>query len=106
MKAGGTKADSGKAVDTGIGGTKAADTNAGDAANAGGASESDKEIEEMLTITPTPTIASTRPKRTVHTPIHDDDPQYSVSSYSMQKCPAEKAKVAHAGISGDPHTYA
>ena len=61
-EAGGMKADSGEAANAGTGGTKAADTNAGDAAKAGGASESDKEIEEMLTITPkppTPTLAST-----------------------------------------------
>ena len=107
-EAGGVKADSGEVANAGTGGAKAADTNAGDAGKAGGASESDKEIEEMLTITPkppTPTIASTRPKRTVRAPIRDDDPRYSVSSYSTRKRPAEKAKVAHADISGDPRTY-
>jgi hypothetical protein len=52
-----------------------------------------------------PTLASTRPKRTTHTPIHDDDPRYSVSSYSTRKHHAEKAKVAHANVTGDPCTY-
>jgi hypothetical protein len=67
-EAGGAKADSSEAANAGTGGTKAADTSVGDAGKAGGASESDKEIEEMLTMSPklpTPTLASTRPKRTV-----------------------------------------
>jgi hypothetical protein len=42
----------------------------------------------------------------VRAPIRNDDPKYSVSSYSTQKRPAEKAKVARADTSGDPRTYA
>ena len=86
MEAGGAKANSGEAANVGTGGAKVADTNVGDAGKAGGTSESDKEIEEMLTISPkppTPMLASTQPKHTVCAPIHDDDPRYSVSSYSM-----------------------
>jgi hypothetical protein len=52
-----------------------------------------------------PTLASTRPKRTTCMPICDDDPHYSVSSYGMRKRHAEKAKVAHADVTGDPCTY-
>jgi hypothetical protein len=76
--------------------------------NSRAASESDKEIEEMLTIspkTPTPTLASIRPKRIVHAPIRDDDPRYPVSSYSTRERLPRRAKVAQANTSGDPRTY-
>jgi transposase InsO family protein len=109
VEAGGVNAESDKTQDAGTGGAKAADTDAGDTGKAGGVSESDKEIEDMLTITPkppTPSIATTRPKRTVRAPIRDDDPRYSVSSYSTRKRTAEQAKVAKSDTSGDPRTYA
>ena len=96
MEAGGVNKDSAKAGDTG---------------KAGGASESEKEVEDMLTIAPkppslpTPTLASTCPKHTVHAPICDDDPRYSVSLYSTRKRTAEQAKVAQTDASGKPCTY-
>jgi len=99
--------------DTETGGAEAGGAEAGNA-KAGGTSEdeSETEIEGILTSTsksskvPTPTLASTRPKRTVRAPTRDDDPRYSVSSYGTRKRPAEKAKVARTDATGDPRTYA
>ena len=79
---------------------------------AGGVSESKKQVEDMLTIAPkppsppTPTLACTHPKHTVHVPIHDDDLRYSVSLYSTRKRTAKQAKVAQTDASGNPRTYA
>ena len=97
VEAGGVNKDSEKAEDTG---------------KAGGVSESKKQVEDMLTIAPkppsppTPTLACTHPKHTVHVPIHDDDLRYSVSLYSTRKRTAKQAKVAQTDASGDPRTYA
>ena len=81
---------------------------AGDASE----NESEKEIKDILTDNSksfnslAPTLTSTRPKRTVRTPIRDDDPHYSVSSYNTRKRTAEKAKVAQVDTPADPCTYA
>jgi hypothetical protein len=60
-------------------------------------SESKEEIEGLLTpIAPssTPAPATTgRPKRTTCAPTRDDDPRYSITSYSSRK-PSAHAKAA------------
>jgi hypothetical protein len=77
-----------------------------------GAHQNLESEKDMLTIAPktpalpTPTLASTRPKRTVRPPIRDDDPRYSLSSYSTRKRTAEQAKVVQTDDSGDLRTYA
>jgi hypothetical protein len=73
-------------------------------------SESESEIEDLLdeahTLPPNLPIALSRPKRTVRTPVRDDDPRYSTSSYGPRKRPAERAAVAQGNIESDPRTYA
>jgi hypothetical protein len=107
VEAGGVETETTKTQNVDTGGV-----DAGNAGKAGGASETETEIEIkgiLSTSKPfkslVPTLASTCPKHTMHTPIRDDDPHYSVSSYSTRKRHAEKAKVAHADVTGNPHTY-
>ena len=65
-------------------------------------SESEQEIEGLLAPPLAPAPPS-RPKRAMCTPICDDDPRYSISSYSGRKHP-EHAKSAHL-LDADPCTY-
>jgi hypothetical protein len=67
-------------------------------------SESETEIEGILAAPP-PTVTS-RPKRNARAPTRDDDPRYSVSSYSSRKRTAEHATVAQDVTMSDPRTYA
>ena len=67
-------------------------------------SESEEEIEGLLTPPPNPTPSATRPKRASCAPIPDDDPRYSVTSYGRRK-PSEHTKPAHLEET-DPRTYA
>jgi hypothetical protein len=107
-EAGGVETEATKAQNVDTGGV-----DAGNAGKAGGTSEieSKSKIEGILSTSKpskslVPTLASTRPKRTTHTLIRDDDPHYSVSSYGTRKRHAEKAKVAHTDVTGDLRTYA
>ena len=52
-----------------------------------------------------PPSALPRPKRATRTPMCDDDPCFSVSSYGWQHS-EEHARVAKANNTGDPRTYA
>ena len=73
----------------------------------------DPDISTANFIAPTPTPGSTiakptpvasRPKRTIRPPVRDDDPRYSVTSYSQSR-PAERAKVLLTDETQDPRTY-
>jgi hypothetical protein len=82
-EAGGVKTEATKAQNVDTGGV-----DAGNAGKAGGVSEieSESEIEGILSTSKpskslVPTLASTRPKHTMCTPICNDNPHYSVSSY-------------------------
>jgi reverse transcriptase-like protein/Pol polyprotein/gag-pre-integrase-like protein/integrase-like protein len=67
-------------------------------------SESETEIEGILTSPPS--IATSRPKCTIHVPTHDDNPWYTVSSYGTWKHTKEHASVVQADTTSDPQTYA
>jgi hypothetical protein len=80
-------------------------------------SESETEIEDILTddlppLVPDPTtfpptsLASSRPKRNVRAPTHDDNQRYNVSSYGSHSRPAEHASVAQTDALQDPRSYA
>jgi hypothetical protein len=69
-------------------------------------SESEQEIEGLLTSPPDPAQAApptSCPKRTTRAPIQDDDPRYAVSSYGKRKH-SEHAKSAQLE-DADPRTY-
>jgi transposase InsO family protein len=66
-------------------------------------SESEQEIEGILSPPPASAPPAGRPKRATRTPVRDDDPRYAISSYSRHK-PAEHAKSAHLA-DVDPCTY-
>jgi len=51
-----------------------------------------------------PTPVALCPKCTIHLPVWDDDPRYTVSSYN-QSCPAEQANVVLVDKTGDPQMY-
>jgi hypothetical protein len=68
-------------------------------------SESKTEIEGILTTPPPPTVTSC-PKHNMCTPTCDNNPRYSVSSYSSCKYTAEHATVAQDAIMSDPCMYA
>ena len=51
-------------------------------------------------------LSGTCPKHTARTPTHNDDLQYSVSSYGSRKRTAERAKVTQANASANLHAYA
>ena len=55
--------------------------------------------------TPAPAAALLRPKRNARTPIRDDDPRFSVSSYGP-RTRSERASLAHIDTMPDPKTYA
>ena len=102
MEEGGVEAVKARTGNTGAGGA--------DAGKAGGVSEIEREEETEDTLTnasksTAPTLANSCPKRTVRTPVRDDDLRYSVSSYSTRKRTAEKAKVAQVDTPADPCTY-
>jgi hypothetical protein len=107
-EAGGVETEATKAQNVDTGGV-----DAGNTGKAGGASEieSKSKIEGILSTSKpskslVPTLTSTRPKRTMHMPICDNGLHYSVSSYGTRKRHAEKAKVAHADVTGNLCTYA
>jgi hypothetical protein len=66
-------------------------------------SESEQEIEGILSPPPASAPPAGRPKRATCMPIRDDDPHYVISSYSRRK-PAKHAKSAHLA-DVDPRTY-
>jgi hypothetical protein len=108
VEAGGVETETTKTQNVDTGGM-----DAGNTGKAGGVSETESkiEIEGILSTSKpfkslVPTLASTHPKHTMRMPIRNDDPHYSVSSYSTRKHHAEKAKVVHANVTGDPCTYA
>jgi reverse transcriptase-like protein len=84
--------------------TRGTDTSISSQPNTSSDSESETEIEGILTSPPS--IATSCPKHTIHVPTHDNDPQYTVSSYGTQKHTKEHASVAQADTTSDPQTYA
>jgi len=57
-------------------------------------------VTTNVQLTPIPS----RPKRTIRLPVRDDDPRYSITSYSRPR-PAEQANVVLTDKTDDPRTY-
>jgi hypothetical protein len=87
----------GNGINPDTGGT---DTSISSQPNTSSDSESETEIEGILTSPPSITIS--HPKCTIHAPTCDDDPQYIVSSYGMQNCTKEHASIVQADTTSDP----
>jgi len=65
---------------------------------------SDPSTPTPVTTNVQPTPVASRPKRTIRPPVRDDDPRYSVTSYSRPR-PAEQANVVLTDETDDPRTY-
>ena len=74
-------------------------------------------LTPLTPLTPTPTtnssaqedatpLVTSRPKRTTRVPMRDDDPRYSITSYSKRKRASEHISVAKANEVTDPRTHA